>query len=120
MATKHSILLTGGAGFIGTHILSMFPDTQFVVADIQSSQQILPNTIYIKADVRNETDMRPIFEQHRFDCVLHLAAAHKDFGIEQEEYFEVNENGTALVSQLAGEYGIQKVHFLFFCSCLWR
>lgn len=114
MATKHSILLTGGAGFIGTHILSMFPETQFVVADIQSPQQKQPNTIYIKADVRSEADMLPIFEQHRFDCVLHLAAAHKDFGVEQEEYFEVNENGTALVSQLAGQYGIKK--FIFFSS----
>ncbi len=109
--TGNTVLITGGSGFIGTHIISMFPNIRFINADINAPKVEHSNCINYKADVRSESDMRPLFEKHRFSCIFHLAAAHKDFGVEQEEYFGVNEGGTALVTRIAGEFGVKKIIF---------
>lgn len=105
------IIITGGSGFIGTHIISMNPDTEFVNVDIRKPKADLNNCISIIADVRNEEQLRPVFEQFNCSCIFHLAAAHKDFGVEQDEYFSVNEGGSALLCRLASEFKIPKIIF---------
>jgi nucleoside-diphosphate-sugar epimerase len=109
--STHKVLITGGSGFIGTHIISMNPQISFVNIDIRRPESEHGNCISILADVRNEEQLRPVFEQNNFSCIFHLAAAHKDFGVEQDEYFSVNEGGTALVCRLATEFTIPKIIF---------
>jgi nucleoside-diphosphate-sugar epimerase len=55
-----------------------------------------------------------LFGTHKFNCVIHLAAAHKDFGIPEEEYFSVNEGGMKVLCALCTKYNVQK--FVFFSS----
>ncbi len=89
------ILITGGAGFIGSHVVRRFvtkyPDYQIFnlddltyagnlenISDIEKS----PNYTFIKGDIVNETFINDLFASHQFDGVLHLAAeSHVDRSI---------------------------------------
>jgi nucleoside-diphosphate-sugar epimerase len=111
MEPAQKVLITGGSGFIGKHVISMNGEIDFVNIDIRRPEPQHDNCISYLADVRNEEQLRPIFEQYKFSCIFHLAAAHKDFGVEQDEYFSVNEGGTALLCRLATEFNIPKIIF---------
>src|SRR5258708_35131565 len=71
------ILVTGGAGFIGSHITDLLleGDYEVVVIDNESTgnrANLNPPAQFVRSDVRNPTDLAPIFEQG-IDAVLHIA-----------------------------------------------
>jgi len=90
-----NILITGGAGFIGSHVVRQFvnqcPDYNIYnldaltyagnlenIKDIQDS----PNYTFIKGDITDNTLVESIFDEFRFDGVIHLAAeSHVDRSI---------------------------------------
>lgn len=90
-----TILITGGAGFIGSHVVRRFvknyPQYHIVnldlltyagnlenVADVQSE----PNYTFVKGDICDPDFIGELFEKHRFDGVVHLAAeSHVDRSI---------------------------------------
>ncbi|MCK5822171.1 MAG: dTDP-glucose 4,6-dehydratase [Bacteroidales bacterium] len=92
---KKTILITGGAGFIGSHVLRLFvhkyPNYKIVnldaltyagnlenVADIEKA----PNYEFVKGDIRDASFIDQLFETYKFDGVLHLAAeSHVDRSI---------------------------------------
>ncbi len=103
------ILITGGAGFIGSHVVRLFvnkyPDYQiynldkltyagnlFNLKDIESK----PNYHFIKADIVDSAAMLSLFEKHQFDGVIHLAAeSHVDRSIANPmEFVMTNVIGT--------------------------
>ncbi|MCP4123482.1 MAG: dTDP-glucose 4,6-dehydratase [Bacteroidetes bacterium] len=107
MAKK--ILITGGAGFIGSHVIRLFvnkyPDYEIYnldkltyagnlmnLADVDSA----PNYHFIKADIVDEKKMLDLFEMHQFDMVIHLAAeSHVDRSITNPlEFIMTNVVGT--------------------------
>lgn len=89
------ILITGGAGFIGSHVVRLFvtkyPDYQVYnldaltyagnlanLSDIQSAS----NYHFVKGDIRDAAFLNDLFAEHRFDGVIHLAAeSHVDRSI---------------------------------------
>lgn len=81
---KRTILITGGAGFIGSSMaerLAVDPDNQIVIVDnlLTGTQDNVPvsihgNVRFIKADVNNFKDISSIFHAFRFDFVFHYAA----------------------------------------------
>lgn len=98
---KKSILITGGAGFIGSHVVRHFveryPDSQIFNLDkltyagnLENLKDIelRPNYTFLKADIVDEQEMFRIFERYRFDYVIHLAAeSHVDRSISNPNAF---------------------------------
>lgn len=108
------MLITGGAGFIGAHLLQAYAHRPLVMVDIRTPYSQTPNQEFISGDIRDMATMRTAFLRGPINSIIHLAAAHNDFGIDQEEYFSVNEGGTAIVCKLASEFGVKKI--IFFSS----
>src|SRR6185436_13282573 len=89
------ILITGGAGFIGSHVVRLFvtkyPDYKIInldaltyagnlenLRDIEKS----PNYIFEKGNILNNNDIESVFSKHNPDGVIHLAAeSHVDRSI---------------------------------------
>ena len=89
------ILITGGAGFIGSHVVRRFvnkyPNYQIFNLDALtyagnleniSDIEKLPNYTFIKGDIVDENFINNLFKEHQFDGVVHLAAeSHVDRSI---------------------------------------
>lgn len=104
-----NILITGGAGFIGSHLVRLFvtkyPDYNIINLDSLtyagnlanlSDIEKLPNYSFVKADIRDAKHIEQIFTTHNIDAVIHLAAeSHVDRSIEDPLIFvETNVIGT--------------------------
>src|SRR4051794_26497857 len=72
--TSQSILVTGGAGFIGTHLCAELVrrGNQVIVIDLKTPARVIAGVEYIQGDVRNHA----LIEKHldRVQTVYHLAA----------------------------------------------
>jgi dTDP-glucose 4,6-dehydratase len=95
------ILITGGAGFIGSHVVRRFvtryPDYLVVnadkltyagnpdnITDIESNK----NYVFERTDIVNKTELLTLFEKYKFDGVIHLAAeSHVDRSITGPDEF---------------------------------
>ncbi len=74
---KKNILVTGGAGFIGSHITDKLIDLGYsvTVSDNLSTGEktyINPKARFVKGDVANKKDVENVFQDH-FDAVFHIA-----------------------------------------------
>ena len=117
--TKRNILITGGAGFIGSHVVRLFvnkyPDYHIVnldkltyagnlanLKDVESA----PNYTFIKGDIADLESMRTIIRDHQIDGIIHLAAeSHVDRSIKDPFTFaRTNVMGTLALLQAAKEY----------------
>lgn len=105
-----NLLITGGAGFIGSHVVRHFvnkyPDYKIYNLDALTYAGNLenikdlenaPNYHFIKGNIKDIDFINSIFEKHRFDAVIHLAAeSHVDRSITNpNDFIETNVLGTA-------------------------
>ena len=110
------ILITGGAGFIGSHVVRLFvnkyPDYAIVNLDaltyagnLENLRDIenAPNYSFVKGDITDETYINQLFADHSFDAVIHLAAeSHVDRSIlDPLSFVKTNVIGTAVLLNAA-------------------
>ena len=113
---KRNIMITGGAGFIGSHVVRLFvnkyPDYHIINVDKLTYAGNLanlkdienqPNYTFVKADICDFDTMRQLMEQHHIDGIIHLAAeSHVDRSIRDPFTFaHTNVMGTLSLLQAA-------------------
>jgi len=119
------ILITGGAGFIGSnfvyHILEKHPSYCVICLDALTyagNMETLvyamenPNFTFIKGNIANRKEIFSIFEKHTFDIVVNFAAeSHVDRSIVDSEIFlQTNIVGTGVLMDACRKYDVSRYH----------
>ena len=124
-----NILITGGAGFIGSHLVDrLLPTNEWLITVVddfndfyepeikrQNIRFHLANPLYrlAAADIRDRAALDSVFAQQQFDCIVHLAArAGVRPSLSQPQlYAETNINGTLNLLELARTHGVSQFIF---------
>jgi Nucleoside-diphosphate-sugar epimerases len=105
------ILVTGGAGFIGTNLMNELKSRGHEVTALD----LLHNdrNDYIRADVKNYRQIERVFENGQFDYVYHLAAEYGRWNGEgyYENLWETNVIGTKHMIRLQEQLGFRMIFF---------
>ena len=122
---KKTMIVTGGAGFIGSnflfHMIRKYPDYRLICIDkltyagnISSLEPIMnnPSFRFVKADICDRRAVYSLFEEELPDIVVNFAAeSHVDRSIEDPEIFiQTNIAGTAVLMDACRKYGIDRYH----------
>ena len=126
---KRNILVTGGAGFIGSHLVdrliaegdwrvTVIDDlNDFYSPEIKRSNIAAhlgdPDFKFVERDIRVADELKVVFDEDNFDVIVHLAARA---GVrpslnEPKLYVETNINGTVNLLELAREFGVGQFVF---------
>ncbi len=126
---KNNILVTGGAGFIGSHLVdrllgegvwrvTVYDDfNDFYSPSIKRSNVehhlTQPGYSLIEGDIRDSASLERVFADGNFECVVHLAARAgvRPSLTEPHLYYETNVTGTLNLLELAKKYGIRQFVF---------
>ena len=108
------VIVTGGAGFIGSNLVDALVEANYEVHVIDNlsagkKENVNPKAIFHQADVRNLEEIKPLFKN--IDGVFHLAAIPEvQYSIEHPiETAEVNVNGTTNVLIAASEAKVKRI-----------
>ena len=119
------ILVTGGAGFLGSHscveLLIAGFEIVIVVILYNSSEKSLDRVkeltgkdfAFYPYDIRDKENMRKVFEDHKIDACIHFAGL-KAVGVSCREplmYYDNNIGGTLALCEVMAEYGCKKIVF---------
>lgn len=127
----NNVLVTGGLGFIGSHVISQLIDhgyDEIVIVDnlsntnlnvLYSLQNLYPHNkfYFFEMDITNERDLINIFISFNITHVFHMAALKcvSDSISNPEEYYRVNVAGTLTLLRVMEKYSCH--NFIFSSSC---
>jgi UDP-glucuronate 4-epimerase len=129
MTDRRSILVTGGAGFIGSHLVerllhegrwrvTVLDDFNDFYAPEVKRANVAPYTNHtdfrlVEADIRDHAALEEVFSDARFDCVVHLAARAgvRPSLAEPVLYAETNINGTLNLLEQSRAHGVRQFVF---------
>jgi UDP-glucose 4-epimerase len=119
------ILVTGGAGYIGSHTVVELLDAGqdvLIVDNLSNSKRSVLDRVegiagrrprFVEADIRDRAAMRAIFEQHRVDAVIHFAGlkAVGESVSQPLRYFDNNVTGSLVLFECMAEAGVKTLVF---------
>src|SRR5215813_9045737 len=123
------ILITGGAGFIGSHLVDrLLSEDSWQITVVDDFNDFYEPSIkrqnleaalrdsrcrLVEADIRDYAALQRVFAENPFDCVVHLAARAgvRPSLAQPRLYVETNVNGTMHLLELAREQGIKQFVF---------
>ena len=98
---NNNILVTGGAGYIGSHVVEQLikdKETVIILDNLVTGHKKLINkkAKFIKADIKSKTQIAKIVKDHNITSVIHLAAYLNVSEAEKnkKKYYENNVTGT--------------------------
>ena len=124
-----NILITGGAGFIGSHLVDhLLGEGEWHVTIVDDFNDFYrpeikrqnisahlrnPSFRIYEADIRDQSALKRVFEESDFDCLVHLAARAgvRPSLTQPQLYAETNINGTLTLLELAREHGVKQFVF---------
>lgn len=120
-----AVLLTGGAGYIGSHtcveLLAAGYDAVIIDNFSNSSEKVLErireisgrSVVCYNADVCNESALRRVFSENKIDCVVHFAGlkAVGDSVKYPLEYYQNNLCATMTLLKVMNEFGVERIVF---------
>ena len=119
------ILVTGGAGYIGSHTCVELLESGYEVVVIDNLVNSNPESLkrveritgkavtFYEGDVRDEALLRKIFAENEITCVIHFAGlkAVGESVAKPWEYYDNNLNATLVLTKVMKEVGCQKIIF---------
>ena len=122
---SRKILVTGGAGYIGTHTVVLLIEAGYEVVvfdnfcnsskeSIRRVEKIVnKEIIVVEGDIRSRDNLKVVFENHNIDTVIHFAGL-KAVGESVEKplkYYDNNVNGSAVLCEVMAEYDCKSIIF---------
>ena len=125
---KNTILVTGGAGFIGSNLIEKLLERNNQIICIDNfddfySKSIKQNNIkislekpfytFIEGDIRDKSILEKVFVENKIDSVIHLAAKAgvRPSIASPDKYFDVNVNGTLCLLEAMKKNDVKKLLF---------
>ena len=125
MTLDKTILITGGAGFIGSHVVKRFvtqyPNYHIInldkltyCGDLENVKEVAhsENYTFIKGDICDTNFLKNVFEEYTPNSVIHLAAeSHVDNSIDNPNIFiQTNVMGTCNLLNMVNKYGVERFY----------
>lgn len=113
-----SVLVLGGAGYIGSHAVYQLVDEGFDVVVVDNLQTghadaIHPKAKFYKGDIRDKAFLQKVFENENIDGVIHFAASSLvgESMTNPMKYFDNNVYGTQVLLDVMKDYGVKHIVF---------
>ena len=119
----NNILITGGAGYIGSHIVEQLvkTNTNIIILDnlVTGYKKLINKKAkFIIGDIKNKTKLSKVINDYQIDSIIHLAAylniseAEKD----KKKYYENNIRGTLNLVHACKKTNVRNIIFSSSCS----
>ena len=119
----NNILVTGGAGYIGSHIVEQLVKTKariIIIDNLANGYRKLINkkAIFIKGDIKNFKKLSKTFNKYKIDSIIHLAAYLNISEAERnkKKYYQNNVRGTLNLIKCCKSSNIKSIVFSSSCS----
>lgn len=111
-----AILVTGNAGYIGSHVVDLLVQNDIPCVGIDNLHRGLISNSQITThigDICNKVNLESIFKECQIDCIFHLAALTSvpESAEKPDDYYETNVVGTENLLYLAKKYSCQNIIF---------
>ncbi len=118
---KKVVLVTGGCGFIGSHVVDRLIEDSYTVVVLDdlstgSLDNLSPDSILYQGDASDEYFVNKIFEQHKFDYVIHEATTINTNALHEIPLHDLKSsvNSTIILAESCVKYNVK--NFIFASS----